>query len=249
MAPRVDAKFLKFEGHYHGWDDSVLVDYHPNLEQIHSAQGEPISVGRGQRPHRDVVIARWNDRESVEAAFTTGAEEIAAVICEPILCNSGCIPPKPGFLEFLREITLQHGVVLIFDEVITGFRVHLQGAQKLYGVIPDLATFGKAVGGGLALSVLGGRAGWMNLIADGAVVHAGTLNGNPLALAYTKATLAVLERDDAAVLKAIERNGERLRLGLETILREAGHLVVTQGGAPFFSYRLWTLPPVNTGTR
>jgi glutamate-1-semialdehyde 2,1-aminomutase len=235
-------KFLKFEGHYHGWDDSVLVDYHPTLDDIYSANGEPIAVGRGQKPHRDVIIARWNHRESVEAAFAAAGDEISAVICEPLLCNSGCIPPEPDFLKFLREITLRYGTALIFDEVITGFRVHLQGAQGLYGVIPDLATFGKAIGGGVALSVLGGSADWMRWIADGTVVHAGTLNGNPLALTYTQATLAILERNDAAVFVEIERNGERLRRGLEEILRQAGHTVLTQGVGSVFQLSFMDIP-------
>jgi len=114
-------KFLKFEGHYHGWNDSVLVSYHPGLDDIRSANGQPIPVGCGQQLHRDVVIARWNHRESVDDAFAAAGGEISAVICEPLLCNSGCIPPEPGFLEFLREITAHHGTALIFDEVITGF--------------------------------------------------------------------------------------------------------------------------------
>lgn len=235
-------KFLKFEGHYHGWDDSVLVDYHPSPDDIRLANGKPISVGCGQRPHRDVVVARWNHRESVEAAFAAADGDISAVICEPLLCNSGCIPPRPGFLKFLREITLQHGTALIFDEVITGFRVHLEGAQGLYGIVPDLATFGKAVGGGVALSVLGGRTEWMKWIADGTVVHAGTLNGNPLALAYAKATLSVLERNHGTVLQAIERNGQRLRIGLERILQDSGYLVVTQGVGSVFQLSFMDTP-------
>jgi glutamate-1-semialdehyde 2,1-aminomutase len=171
-------RYLKFEGHYHGWDDSVLVDYHPTMDDIRRANGRPIPVGRGQRAHTDVIVARWNHPETVEAAFAESAHEISAVICEPLLCNSGCIPPDPGFLRFLREITQRNGALLIFDEVITGFRVHLQGAQGLYGVEPDLATYGKAIGAGVAISALAGKEPWMNLISEGAVVHAGTLNGN-----------------------------------------------------------------------
>ena len=170
-------------------------------------------MGRGQRPHRDVVIARWNDLESVETAFATDPEKIAAVICEPLLCNSGCIPPKAGFLEFLREITLRHRAVLIFDEVITGFRIHLQGAQGLYGVVPDLATFGKAVGGGVALSVFGPGARLDEFDSRRSGSTRGHTQRKPARPGVRQSYSGCTRRDDAAVLKAIERNGERLRLG------------------------------------
>src|SRR5689334_15441351 len=148
------SSFLKFEGHYHGWDDSVLVSYHPTAAQITAAMGAPIGAGSGQRPHQDIFIAEWNDRQTVERLFTEHGREISAVICEPLLCNSGCIPAEPGFLQFLRDITVRSGSLLIFDEVITGFRLALGGAQERYGVVPDLATYAKAIGGGLPLSAL-----------------------------------------------------------------------------------------------
>lgn len=228
------SKFLKFEGHYHGWDDSVLVSYHPAAADIAGNDSQPIGAGRGQRPHRDVVIAEWNDRASVERAFAQHAQEIGAVICEPLLCNSGCIPAEPGFLKFLRKISSQYGALLIFDEVITGFRIDLAGAQGRYGVVPDLATYAKAIGGGLPLSALAGKREFMKLIVDGGVVHAGTLNGNPIVLAAARATLDVLARNDAAVYKDLERHGTRLRLGLEQRLRAAGYRVVTSGEPAVF---------------
>jgi glutamate-1-semialdehyde 2,1-aminomutase len=179
-------KFVKFEGHYHGWDDSVLVSYHPTADEIAACPDEPISVGAGQRPHDNVLVAIWNDSPSVEKIFGAHGGDISAVICEPMLCNSGCIPPLPGFLQFLRDITLNYGSLLIFDEVITGFRLHLAGAQGQYGVTPDLATYGKAMGGGVPVSALTGKYEFMELVASGKVVHAGTLNGSPLALAAVK---------------------------------------------------------------
>jgi len=172
----------------------VLVSYHPTREEIEAAHGRPVPVGAGQLPPASVVVAEWNDREQVETVFATHAGEISAVICEPLLANSGCIPPAPGFLEFLREITRQEEALLIFDEVITGFRLDLRGAQGFYGVTPDLATYGKAVGGGVSFSVLAGKARYMELISAGTVVHAGTLNGNPLSLAAAKAALQALSR-------------------------------------------------------
>ena len=227
-------KFVKFEGHYHGWDDSVLVSYHPTAAEIASANGAPVGAGAGQRAHTDVFVANWNDPQSVERIFASHAGEISAVICEPMLCNSGCIPPNPGFLEFLRSITRQYGALLIFDEVITGFRLHLAGAQGHYGVTPDLATYAKALGSGVAVSALAGRHDFMELIASGKVVHAGTLNGNPIALAAAKATLDILSRDRHTIYDGLWKRGERLRLGLEKLLRDHGSKVVTSGGGPVF---------------
>jgi len=227
-------RHLKFEGHYHGWDDSVLVSYRPTRDAIAAAGGQPISVGQGQRSHSDVIVVEWNDREGVERAFHEHQGEIASLLCEPLLCNSGCLPPDAGFLDFLREITRANGTLLIFDEVITGYRLRLGGAQEFYGVVPDLATYAKAVGGGFPLSVLAGSEAVMNRIADGTTVHAGTLNGNPLALAAAQATLLTLAAHDGAVYEQLWTRGERLRLGIERALRSAGHRVVTSGGGPVF---------------
>jgi len=227
-------KFIKFEGHYHGWQDNVLVSYHPSSSEISMAGGLPIGVGAGQQKHDDVLITTWNDRESVERLFAKCGSDVAALICEPLLCNSGCIPPEPGFLEFLREATSNAGALLIFDEVITGFRLALSGAQGYYGVIPDLATYAKALGGGIAVSALAGKSVYMDLIDSGKVIHAGTLNGNPVALAATKATIEVLSRHQNSIYNDLWRRGESLRRGLEDILRSKGFKVVTSGVGPVF---------------
>lgn len=228
------SSFLKFEGHYHGWDDSVLVSYHPAAAQIAAGPVAPIGAGSGQRPHPDVFVAEWNDQEAVERLFAEHGSEISAVICEPLLCNSGCIPAEPGFLQFLRDITARSKSLLIFDEVITGFRLALGGAQERYGVVPDLATYAKAIGGGLPLSALAGRKQFMSLIADGKVVHAGTLNGNPIVLAAAKETLDVLSRDAGAVYKDLTKRGNRLRRGIESLLQGSGYAVVTAGESAVF---------------
>ena len=228
------SKILKFEGHYHGWDDSVLVSYHPTLHQMKDSKDSCIGVGAGQRKDREIIIAQWNDKVSVESLFSAYPNQIAAVICEPLLCNSGCIPPDPGFLELLREITQREGTLLIFDEVITGFRLGLKGAQGFYGVIPDLATYAKAIGGGTPLSVLAGKQEFMDLIADGKVVHAGTLNGNPLALSAAKAVLAHLSENHEMLYPELFRRGTALRTGIVDILTERGYQVVTSGEGPVF---------------
>jgi glutamate-1-semialdehyde 2,1-aminomutase len=227
-------KFLKFEGHYHGWDDSVLVSYHPTSREIELSGNAAIGAGMGQRSHCDVLVAQWNDTTSVENIFVNHGDDIAAVICEPLLCNSGCIRPEKGFLEFLRDITTRHKSIFIFDEVITGFRLDLAGAQGLYGVMPDLATYAKAIGGGLPLSALAGQRLLMERIADGTVVHAGTSNGNPIVLAAAKATLNVLARNNGAVYEDLDRRGSRLREGLGMLLRAHGYKVVITGESAVF---------------
>jgi glutamate-1-semialdehyde 2,1-aminomutase len=236
-------KHIKFTGHYHGWDDSVLVSYHPSAEQIDVAGDKPVAIGAGQLPPDYVVIAEWNDRASVERAFAANRGQIASVICEPLVCNSSCLPAQDGFLEFLREITKQEGTLLIFDEVITGFRLALGGAQEFYGVTPDLATYAKAVGAGTPLSVLAGGREHMDLISQGKVVHAGTLNGNSLSLAAAKAALDVLSKDNGAVYTSMRRRGERLRNSLESLLRSAGFPIVTNGEGPVFHLSFAERPP------
>jgi glutamate-1-semialdehyde 2,1-aminomutase len=239
------SKYLKFEGHYHGWSDEVLVSYHPTAKEIEAVAGAPIAVGAGQHPHEDVVIAPWNDRAIVEQLFDSHGKQVAAVICEPLLCNSGCVPPEPGFLQFLRDITQRHGSVLIFDEVITGFRVGLKGAQGLYKVTPDLATYAKAIAGGLSLSALAGKAELLALIENGRVVHAGTMNGNPIVLAAAKATLKFLSADGGAVYSDLLSRGEHLRASLEDLLREEGYSVVTSGVGSVFQLSFMEKPARN----
>jgi glutamate-1-semialdehyde 2,1-aminomutase len=237
--------YLKFEGHYHGWDDSVLVSYHPSAVEIACANGRPVGAGAGQREHSNVFVAEWNNRQSVERLFSENAGSISAIICEPLLCNSGCIPAEPGFLGFLREITQQHGALLIFDEVITGFRLGLGGAQEKYGIVPDLATYAKAVGGGLPLSALAGSKQIMDMIATGKVVHAGTLNGNPIVLAAAKVTLDTLSRDNAAAYIDLACRGLRLRRGIESLFANRRVEIVTSGDAAVFHVAFMAEPARN----
>jgi glutamate-1-semialdehyde 2,1-aminomutase len=238
-------KFIKFEGHYHGWDDSVLLSYHPAIDQLGGDPQRPVHEGQGQLPGDTTVIAQWNDPESVLAAFAQHQGEISAVICEPLMCNSGCISPQAGFLEFLREITLRNGSLLIFDEVITGFRLGLSGAQGFYGIVPDLATYAKAVGAGTPLSVLAGSLQYMELIEQGKVIHAGTLNGNLVALAAARASLTYLMRDGGRVYEDLFRRGERLRNGIATMLRDHGHAVCVAGEGPVFHISFSDIQPHN----
>lgn len=227
-------KVIKFEGHYHGWDDSVLLSYHPTTEQIREANGRAIHEGNGQLPADYTLIAQWNDQESVAALFAEHGSDVASIICEPLMCNSGCIPPAPGFLEFLRETATRHGALLIFDEVITGFRLALGGAQEFYGVLPDLATYAKAVGAGTPLSVLAGKEEYMRLIEQGSVIHAGTLNGNPLALSAAKAALQYLTGSADSCYTTMAARGSRLRSGIMELLTARGLPACTAGEGPVF---------------
>jgi glutamate-1-semialdehyde 2,1-aminomutase len=220
-------RYLKFEGHYHGWSDEVLVSYKPGAG--HTDSRAPAPTGLGQLATESAVVAQWNERASVEAAFERTPDGISAILCEPLLANSGCIPPAPGFLEFLRETATRQGALLIFDEVITGFRLAPGGAQEYFGVQADLATYAKALGAGTPLSALAGRREFLDWIADGRVVHAGTLNGNPLCLAAAKVALAELRRP--GVYAQLHRLGDQLRAGLVEAL---GGRAVATGIGPVF---------------
>lgn len=183
-------KIIKFEGCYHGHSDGLLVKAGSGL----MTQSIPSGAGVTEGCTRDTLLAKYNDENSVRALFDEHGGEIAALIVEPCAANMGVVPPKEGFLQFLRDITAEHGAMLIFDEVITGFRLSDGGAQKLYGVTPDLTTLGKIVGGGMPLAAYGGRREIMECIAPlGSVYQAGTLSGNPCAVAAGIATLKQIE--------------------------------------------------------
>lgn len=184
-------KIVKFEGCYHGHADLLLVQAGSGVVTL----GLPDSPGVPPATVQDTLVARFNDLGSLEELFERYPEEIAGVIVEPVAGNMGVVPPEDGFLLGLRKITQDYGALLIFDEVMTGFRVHPAGAQALYGIVPDLTTLGKVIGGGLPVGAYGGRKDIMSLIAPtGPVYQAGTLSGNPLAMAAGIATLKMLKQ-------------------------------------------------------
>ena len=222
-------KHVRFEGHYHGWFDNVFFSYAPPLDQAGPREApRPVPVSKGQPPSdaENVIVLPWNDLSLVERTLRERSSEIAALITEPVMCNSGGILPKPGDLEGLRELCTRYGVVLIFDEVITGFRVSPGGAQELFGVTPDLATFAKAVAGGFCVSVLAGKASLMDEIGALSTVHAGTYNSNPPCMAACKAALSLLEAEDGAVYRQIEARGRAL---MDGIARLAGARASVRG--------------------
>ena len=184
------SRIIKFEGCYHGHADSLLVKAGSGALTF----GQPSSAGVPAETAAHTLVLDYNDAAGIEAAFAREGGEIAAVIVEPVAGNMNLVPPRPGFLEMLRELCTRHGAVLIFDEVMTGFRVALGGAQALYGIKPDLTTLGKVIGGGLPVGAFGGRRDIMQCLAPvGPVYQAGTLSGNPVAVAAGLATLQLIQ--------------------------------------------------------
>lgn len=216
---------IKFAGCYHGHSDGMLVKAGSGA----LTHGEPDSAGVPADVARHTLVAEYNDLASVEAIFAAHPDSVAAVVVEPVAANNGVILPAPGFLAGLRELTTRHGALLVFDEVITGFRLALGGAQAYYGVTPDLSTLGKIVGGGLPAAVYGGRADVMAMVSpEGPVYQAGTLSGNPLATAAGIATLSILQEDPGIYCRLAEK-GAMLAEGLRRAGRD--RIEVSQVGS------------------
>lgn len=210
-------KIIKFEGGYHGHSDSLLAKAGSGIATL----GMPDSAGVPPNLTVDTITLPYNDLDAVRAAAALHRGSIACIIVEPVAGNMGVVPPKPGFLEGLRQISTDAGIVLIFDEVITGFRLAYGGAQERFGVIPDLTTMGKIIGGGLPMGAYGGRREIMEFIAPaGPVYQAGTLSGNPLAVAAGIEMLAMLR--DSAVYRDLDAKGSLLASGLKDAADSAG---------------------------
>jgi glutamate-1-semialdehyde 2,1-aminomutase len=221
---------VKFEGDYHGWMDNILVGYR-HREPIHTrASGVEMLATGGQSVSvlQDVVVLPWNDCEVLERCFTEIGTQIAAVITEPMQCNVASILPEPRFLKSLRDLTRRKGALLIYDEVITGFRLAAGGAAEFFGIAPDLAVFGKALAGGYPLSAVAGLKPIMDLVETGKVLHAGTFNGNPIAMAAARATLRILLDPSQDIYGRLERSGRRLFEGLKQ-LGQKGIPILVQG--------------------
>jgi glutamate-1-semialdehyde 2,1-aminomutase len=214
---------VKFEGCYHGHSDSLLIKTGSGALTL----GVPTSPGVPASLAQHTATLTYNDADQAEQAFSKRGSEVACVIVEPVAGNMNCVPPVPGFLTRLRELCTRYGAVLIFDEVMTGFRVAQNGAQGLYGVTPDLTTLGKVIGGGLPVAALGGRAEIMNCLApDGPVYQAGTLSGNPIALAAGLATLKEMTKPGS--FESLTAKTLALSSGLVERARVVGIPVTTQ---------------------
>ena len=233
---------VKFEGHYHGWIDSVFVGLpgRPNIKAPEGARARLASAGQDPAAIEHTVVLPWNDLDAVEARLARG--DVAAVITEPLW--RGYITASPGYLAGLREITRRHNVILIFDEIVSGFRVGPGGAQALFGVMPDLTTFAKAMANGFVISAVAGRRDLMSLIGGGPVVHPGTYNGNALSMTAAVATMTMLA--DGTPHEAIERAGGALISGFSNLLQARGVKGIVQGVPGSFNVHLGIDRPVQS---
>lgn len=221
-------KILKFNGGFHGAHESVLIQAGSGA----STHGTPDSSGVPKDFAKSTIVVPWNDKEAVEEVFKKEGESIACVIAEPILGNTGCIPPEKDFLGFLGDVTEEYASLLLFDEVITGFRVSPGGAQEFFDISPDLTTLGKIAGGGFPIGILGGRKDIMDRLSpEGPVYQAGTFSGNPITVAAGLESLKILEEEN--VIEKANDKGEKLRNLLEKKLE--GFDVKVQGISSIFS--------------
>jgi glutamate-1-semialdehyde 2,1-aminomutase len=240
-------KFLRFEGHYHGWLDNVCYGLStPSLEALGSREHPnsfPWSEGLPEQSKEEFFIIPWNDLSLVDQFLEDHHHEIAAVITEPVMCNNGCILPKEGFLQGLRDACNKYGIALIFDEVITGFRLSPGGAQKYYGVTPDLSIFAKAIASGYPISAIVGKREWMRLIEEARVIHAGTMNTSNATVAAAYATIDILEKEKPH--ERMFKLGNMLMEGLRKAAGETGHNLLVQGAGPMLHSGFTSLTEVN----
>lgn len=240
-------KFLRFEGHYHGWLDNVCWGISaPSSDDLGSRENPnvyPWSTGLPPHSRDEFMVLPWNDLALVKKAIERHHDEIAAIITEPIMCNNGCVLPEEGFLPGLRDLCDQFGIALIFDEVITGFRIDLGGAQKYFGVTPDLSIFAKAIGSGYPISAIVGKKEWMSLIEEGTVIHAGTMNTGNATVAAAMATIEVLEKEQP--YKLIYQHGKNLMAGLREAAKDTGQNMLVQGLGPMLHTGFTTLKKVS----
>jgi len=240
-------KFLRFEGHYHGWLDNVAWGYAaPSSEALGSREHPvvfPWSEGLPENAKDEFILLPWNDLELLKKTVTEKHSEIAAIITEPIMCNNSCIGPAEGFLQGLRNICDEFGIALIFDEVITGFRLGLGGAQKYFGITPDLSIFAKAMGSGYPISAIAGKREWMSVIENAKVIHAGTMNSSNATIAASLATIEILEQENP--YDRLFALGKKLKEGLQYAAEKTGQNLLVQGFGPIVHCGFTNLTAVN----
>ena len=230
-------KFLRFEGHYHGWLDNVCWGISAKSGEELGSRDEPFAYpwteGLPESARDEFIVLPWNDLALLKATVKKHHNELAAIITEPVMCNSGCILPEDGFLQGLRGLCDEYGIALIFDEVITGFRLSLGGAQEYFNIKPDLSVFAKAIASGYPLSVISGRKEWMELIEKSRVIHAGTMNSSNATVAAALATIEILERENP--YKRFFQLGRQLMDGLKQAALETNQTLLVQGPGPMFN--------------
>ena len=235
---------ILFEGHYHGWSDAVFHQYHASMEVLRDDPIQPALPGTNgmNGAPRDAYVVRWNDAGALSEGLGRMPNSVAAVVMEPIMGNASVIPPRPGYLAAVREITRRHGAVLIFDEVITGMRVAAGGAQQLYGVTPDITVLSKALGGGTPVAAFGASADIMELVVSGKVFHGGVYSGNALVLAAADAVLTRVLAGRDSVYAALNERGDQLADGLREIMTRQNVPHVVENVGPMLSIVLTKAP-------
>lgn len=242
-------KILKFEGHYHGHHDYVLfsVESPSSVAGLELAPTKlPFYPGIPEDLSHTVIVAPWNNLSALERTLKKYANDIAAVIMEPVMGSSGVIPPADGYLKGVRELTQKHDVLLIFDEILTGFRIAKGGAQEHYGVTADLACFAKALGNGVPIAAVTGRRDVMGMIGPGKIGYGGTYNANPLSLAVCSATLEVLSKNDGEAFSRMNSMTKKLTDGLQQACEKTGHDSIVQGVGPMFQLYFTRLKKIST---
>ncbi len=229
-------KFLRFEGHYHGWLDNVAFGISsPSVEAMGSEEQPtvfPWTAGIAANAHQEFITIPWNNLELLEKTVKAHHHELAAIITEPIMCNNGCILPAENYLQSIRELCTKYQITCIFDEVITGFRASLAGAQGLFNIVPDISIFAKAMASGYPISAVVGKREWFDLIATGKVIHAGTMNASTSPIAAAMGTLEVLEQE--GVYEKIFDLGKQLMSGIEHLNKKYKQNLLVQGLGPMF---------------
>lgn len=229
-------KFIRFEGHYHGWLDNVAWGFSAaSAEALGSPEHPAViawSEGLPQTAKEEFIVLPWNNPELLKKTVQEHAHEIAAIITEPVMCNNGCIMPAPGYLEGMRALCDEYGIAMIFDEVITGFRIALRGAQSYFNIVPDLSIFAKAIASGYPISVIAGKHEWMQVIETGKVIHAGTMNSSNPTVAAALTTIQILEQENP--YDRLYYLGQKLMEGLQDAAAKTNQNLLVQGLGPMF---------------
>ncbi len=241
-------KILKFEGHYHGWHDDLLVSSNVLPLSALGLRSDPVKIpdssGLNRSALDDTIVVPWNDLHALQRTVENYPGQIAAIITEGIMANMGVIPPAEGYLQGLQELARANGILFILDETVTGFRIAPGGCQEYYKLSPDLLTFGKALGCGLPVAALVGRAEIMDALQWGGVLHYGTHNGSRIGMFAARATLRVLTRDNNASFRHTWRIAERLCTGYRELFRKKGRAVIVQNVGPMFQLMFTEQPAI-----
>jgi glutamate-1-semialdehyde 2,1-aminomutase len=241
-------KFIKFEGHYHGWHDDFLLNAHPHAPASLGHPRDPVRIaessGLNRRALDDTIVVPWNDLAAVERAIDAHPGQIAAIVTEGVMANMGVIPPEPGYLPALEALARGRGLLFVLDETVTGFRLAPGGCQEAYGLTPDISTFGKALGAGLPVAAITGRAEIMDAFRWGGVLHYGTQNASRVGLAAARASLRVLEADGGAAFARLRRTADALTAGARAIFAETGTPAIVQQAGPMLQIMFTDRPAI-----